>query len=300
MGMKSLIEPQFEVRGIPLLRKGKVRDVYDLGDKLLIVSTDRLSAFDWVLDTEIPGKGKILTEASLFWFDLTKKIIPNHLITADIKEIRRLLPSSVRASWEDLEGRTMLVKKAKRVDVECIARGYLAGSGFKEYQKSRSICGEALPEGLLEASQLPHPLFTPSTKADTGHDQNISFEKLKSLVGEEIAAKLKNATLKLYDFAASYCRLRGIILADTKLEFGFVGSELHLIDEILTPDSSRFWDETSYRSGFSPASFDKQFVRDYLEQTGWDKNSAPPALPQNIVEQTRRRYLQFLKMLKSS
>ena len=297
--MNNLSALELEVMGIPLLRKGKVRDVYDLGDNLLIVSTDRLSAFDWVLETEVPDKGKILTEASLLWFDLTKKIIPNHLITADIKEIRRLLPSSVRAPWDDLEGRTMLVKKARRVDVECIARGYLAGTGFKEYKKSRSVCGEVLPEGLVEASQLPRPLFTPSTKADAGHDQNISFEKLKSLVGADIAVRLKEATLKIYEFAAAYCRLRGIILADTKLEFGFVGSELRLIDEILTPDSSRFWDGASYRPGFSPASFDKQFVRDYLEQTGWDKNSAPPALPKEIVDQTRSRYLQFLKMLKA-
>ncbi len=297
--MKNLITSQLEVTGIPLLRKGKVRDVYDLGDKLLIISTDRLSAFDWVLETPIPDKGKILTEASLLWFDLTKTIIPNHLITADLGEIKKRLPSGVQASWKDLEGRTMLVKKAKRVDAECIARGYLAGSGFKEYKKSRSVCGEPLPEGLLEASPLPHPLFTPSTKADEGHDQNISFEELKSFVGAETALKLKGATLKLYEFASDYSRSHGLILADTKFEFGFVGSELYLIDEMLTPDSSRFWDAQLYRPGSSPASFDKQFVRDYLEQTGWDKNSAPPVLPQEIIEQTRIRYLQFLKMLKN-
>ncbi len=297
--MKTLSADLLEVTGIPLLRRGKVRDVYDLGDKLLIVSTDRLSAFDWVLETPISGKGKILTEASLLWFDLTKKIIPNHLITADLQEIKKQMPLSAQALWENLEGRTMLVKKARRVDAECIARGYLAGSGFKEYKKSRSVCGEVLPEGLLEASILPHPLFTPSTKAEKGHDQNISFEELKSLVGSETASKLKKATLQIYEFASGYSRSHGFILADTKFEFGFVGSELMVIDEMLTPDSSRFWDASLYRPGSSPSSFDKQFVRDYLDKTGWDKNSPPPILPREIVEQTQSRYLQFLKMLKS-
>ncbi len=300
MGIKNLSADPLEVTGIPLLRKGKVRDVYDLGDNLLIVSTDRLSAFDWVLETPIPEKGKILTAASLLWFDLTKKIIPNHLITADLREIKKRLPPSAQALWENLEGRTMLVKKAKRVNAECIARGYLAGSGFKEYKKSRSVCGEPLPEGLLEASILPHPLFTPSTKADQGHDRNISFEELKSLVGSETASKLKKATLQIYEFASAYSRSHSLILADTKFEFGFVGSELIIIDEILTPDSSRFWDADLYRPGSSPASFDKQFVRDYLEKTGWDKNSKPPILPQEIIDQTKSRYLQFLKMLKAS
>jgi phosphoribosylaminoimidazole-succinocarboxamide synthase len=299
MGMNNLSADPLEVTGIPLLRQGKVRDVYDLGENLLIVSTDRLSAFDWVLESPIPGKGKILTAASLLWFELTKKIVPNHLITADLGEIRKQLPSSAQALWENLEGRTMLVKKAKRVDAECIARGYLAGSGFKEYKKSRSVCGEPLPEGLLEASILPHPLFTPSTKADQGHDRNISFEELKSLIGSETASKLKKATLQIYEFASHYSRSRGLILADTKFEFGFVGSELMVIDEMLTPDSSRFWDARLYRPGSSPASFDKQFVRDYLEKTGWDKNSKPPMLPQEIVEQTQSRYLQFLKMIKA-
>ncbi len=298
--MRSPVIASFDIPEVPLLRRGKVRDVYDLGDKLLIISTDRLSAFDWVLETPIPDKGRMLTEASILWFNLTKDILPNHFLTDDIGEIKKALPKGVKVNWDDLAGRSMLVKKAKRVDVECIARGYLAGSGFKEYKATKSVCGEKLPDGLLEASILPQPLFTPSTKADQGHDENISFDALCSFVGPETANLLKDRTLKLYNFAAAHLKPRGLILADTKFEFGFLGSELILIDEMLTPDSSRFWDARHYRTGISPESFDKQFVRDYLEKTGWDKNSPPPRLPPQIVEQTRSRYLQFLEILKTS
>ena len=298
--MRDSAISRFDIEGLPLLRRGKVRDVYDLGDKLLIISTDRLSAFDWVLETPIPDKGRILTEASVLWFQLTNSIIPNHFLTDDLHEIRKFIPSGAKINWEDLVGRTMLVKKANRVDAECIARGYLAGSGFKEYKTSSSVCGEKLPGGLVEASPLPQAIFTPSTKADQGHDQNISFDVLSSLVGPETALKLKDGTLKLYHFAAEYLKKRGLILADTKFEFGTIGPEMIVIDEMLTPDSSRLWDARFYRPGESPASFDKQFVRDYLEKTGWDKNSPPPHLPPEIVEQTRSRYLQFLERLKTS
>jgi len=298
--MRSPVIASFDIPEVPLLRRGKVRDVYDLGDKLLIISTDRLSAFDWVLDTPIPDKGRILTEASVLWFRLTSELMPNHFLTDDIGEIRKSLPKRVKVNWDDLAGRSMLVKKAKRVDVECIARGYLAGSGFKEYKATRSVCGEKLPEGLIEASVLPQPLFTPSTKADQGHDENISFDALVASVGKEMAERLKDSTLKLYNFATIYLKPRGLILADTKFEFGFIGSELMVIDEMLTPDSSRLWDARLYRTGISPESFDKQFVRDYLEKTSWDKNSPPPRLPPDIVEQTRSRYLQFLELLKKS
>lgn len=300
MGIKTAAASRLDITGLPLLRRGKVRDVYDLNDKLLIISTDRLSAFDWVLETPIPDKGRILTEASAFWFELTQKIVPNHFLTSDIGEIRKFIPPQASIHWDDLSGRAMLVKKARRVNVECIARGYLAGSGFKEYQASSSICGEKLPPGLKEASPLPTAIFTPSTKADQGHDQNISFEALVSSMGSKTAERLKDATLKLYDFAAKYLLARDLILADTKFEFGFIGDELILIDEALTPDSSRIWDGALYREGSSPPGFDKQFVRDYLETTGWDKNSPPPPLPPAIADRVRDLYLQFLKLLKTS
>lgn len=281
---------------LKLLRAGKVRQVYDLNDRLLIVSTDRISAFDYILPTPIPGKGAILNQLSAFWFSKTKTIIANHAITSDINEIRKAVPQAKLDSWYD--GRTMLVKKAKRVDFECVVRGYLAGSGWNDYKASGAVCGIALPAGLNEAQKLPEPLFTPTTKADSGHDENISFEKLEELAGRKTAAALRAASMALYKFGAGFLSARGIILADTKFEFGFDDAGgLIVIDEMLTPDSSRFWDAKTYRTGVSPESFDKQFVRDYLTASGWNKNSAPPELPSAVVEGTLNRYRQALKAI---
>lgn len=288
-----------DIEGLKLLRRGKVRDVYDLGDKLLIVSTDRLSAFDHVLPTPIPEKGVILTQASAFWFEKTKHIITNHLITADIKEIQKELPKGVSLPAGDFAGRTMLCWKAERIDAECVARGYLAGSGWKEYQKTGMVCGHTLPAGLQEASKLPTPIFTPATKADEGHDQNITRERLSELVGKETAAELERLTLTIYAFAAAWLAPRGLILADTKLEFGRKDGKLILIDEMITPDSSRVWKAVSYQPGTSPASFDKQYVRDFLERSAWDKNPPVPALPDLVVEGTARRYREYLKAVSS-
>ena len=284
---------------LPLLRQGKVRDVYDLGDKLLIVSTDRLSAFDHVLPTPIEGKGKILTQVSRFWFEQTRHIIANHMISADLAEIRAALPRGVNLG-EEYSDRTMLCWKARRIDAECVARGYVIGSGWKDYLKTGMICGHKLPKGLQEASQLPEPIFTPATKADEGHDQNISREELARLVGKETATKLEELTLKLYNFGAKFLRQRGLILADTKFEFGWKGEELIVIDEMLTPDSSRVWSERTYKQGTSPASFDKQYVRDHLERVGWNKQPPVPALPAEVAEGTARRYQEFLDKLRQT
>lgn len=271
-------------------RRGKVRDVYDLGDTLAVVATDRISAFDYILAPGIPEKGRLLTKMSLFWFDWLK--VPNHLISADLAS----LPPEFRRP--ELEGRTMHVKKARVVPFECVARGYLAGSGWKEYQASGTVCGIPLPAGLRLASQLPEPIFTPATKAESGHDENISFEQMASAVGAETAAELKTRTLDVYRRAAEYAAGRGIILADTKLEWGRLTSgELILIDEVLTPDSSRFWPKESYAPGASPPSFDKQFVRDFLETTDWDKSSPPPPLPAEVVARTAAKYREALDRL---
>ncbi len=296
--MNSLLT-RTDIEGLKLLRRGKVRDVYDLGDKLLIVSTDRLSAFDHVLPTPIPEKGRILTQASAFWFEKTKHITPNHLITTDIKEIQSALPKKVILPAAEFGGRVMLTWKAERIDAECVARGYLAGSGWKEYQRTGGVCGHKLPAGLLEASKLPEPIFTPATKADTGHDENITRERLSELVGKETAAELERLTLTIYAFATAWLAPRGLILADTKLEFGRLGGRIILIDEMITPDSSRVWRSVSYRPGTSPASFDKQYVRDFLERSAWDKNPPVPALPDLVVEGTARRYREFLKIVSS-
>lgn len=279
-------------------RSGKVRDIYDLGDKLLIVATDRISAFDYVLPTPIPGKGTLLTRMSAFWFENTASLVPNHLISANIEEIRKSLPSGIRLD-SFFNGRTMLVWKAKRINAECIVRGYLAGSGWKEYEKSvkqsgvngaGSILGHALPAGLEEAQRLPKPIFTPSAKNDEGHDENMSREELKKSVGARTSEELEHLSLELYNYAAKRLIKRGIILADTKFEFGFLKDRIIVIDEMVTPDSSRFWDASAYRKGVSPENFDKQYVRDYLQASGWDKNSPPPALPDDVVEGTLRRY----------
>lgn len=282
---------QSDVPGYPR-RQGKVRDVYDLGDRLVIVASDRLSAFDWVMPTPIPDKGRILTQLSLFWFNHLN--VPNHVLSTDLKEMDK--PFLDRR--DQLEGRTMMVKKAQVVPIECVARGYLAGSGWKEYQKRQTVCGIPLPKGLQQASQLPAPIFTPATKAETGHDENISYEVMARTVGEKLANTLKQSTLDIYSKAAAYAQSKGIILADTKFEFGTLpDGEIILIDEVLTPDSSRYWPQSSYRPGISPPSYDKQFVRDWLETTTWDKNSPPPALPDEVVARTRAKYVEAYEVL---
>lgn len=281
-----------DIPGLKLLRRGKVRDVYDLNDKLLIVASDRLSAFDVVLPTPIPDKGKILTTAALFWFDLTKSVVPNHLITADFDAIQRQLPVKLDKNWFD--GRMMLVHKAKRIDAECVARGYLAGSGWKEYKINGNVGGHSLPAGLKEADKLPSPIFTPATKADEGHDENISREKLAEMIGTDLALKLEELTLRVFAVASEHLAKRDLILADTKFEFGYINGDLRLIDEILTPDSSRVWEKKDWKPGKTPDGFDKQFVRDYLEKSGWNKLPPAPALPAEVVEGTLSRYRDFL------
>jgi phosphoribosylaminoimidazole-succinocarboxamide synthase len=282
---------------LDVLRKGKVRDVYSAGDKLVIVSSDRISAFDFVLPTPIPDKGKVLTSISKYWFEKTKHIVANHLISTDLEEIKRLFPNAGLNDYHD--GRTMLVRKAERIDFECVVRGYLAGSGWKEYQKQGTVCSQKLPEGLKQAQKLPEPIFTPATKADTGHDENVSIERMAKILGEDLTNKLKNVSIELYKFAAKNLESKGIILADTKLEFGLLNGEVILIDEMFTPDSSRFWDAKEYKVGASPVSFDKQFVRDYLEEIKWDKKSDVPSLPENIVTGTSNRYKEALKRILS-
>ena len=285
-----------EVPGVPC-RRGKVRDVYDLGDTLVIVATDRLSAFDWVMPTPIPGKGCLLTVMTLFWLGWLGRLgVPNHLLSADLAA----LPAPFRDRPEVFAGRSMLVRKTEVVPVECVARGYLAGSGWKEYRASQTVCGIPLPAGLVDADRLPEPIFTPATKAEEGHDENIPFDRMAAAVGADTAAELRDRTLDVYRRAAEYAESRGIILADTKLEWGRLPSgELILIDEVLTPDSSRFWPKETYRPGGSPPSFDKQFVRDWLETTGWDKASPPPALPPEVVEKTAAKYREALERLTS-
>jgi len=277
---------------LPLLRKGKVRDVYNAGSRLLIVASDRVSTFDHVLPTPIPDKGKILSEISNFWFDKTTRIVPNHMISSDVKEINKEL--NLNLDPEYYQGRTVLVKKADRVDFECVVRGYIAGSAWKEYQQSGTVCGMKMPAGLKEAQKLPEPIFTPATKADTGHDENVPFEYMENALGKELADTIKDVSIELYNFAEKYLAKCGIILADTKFEFGLVDGRLTLIDEALTPDSSRFWDAAVYKVGTSPVSFDKQFIRDYMETTGWDKNSAPPPIPAQIAAGAAKKYKEAL------
>lgn len=266
--------------------RGKVRDVYDFGDKLLFIATDRISAFDWVLPTGIPDKGRILTKLSEMWFE--KLEIDNHFISMNLDELP--LPESVNKS--DLEGRCMVVRKTQVVPIECVVRGYLAGSGWKEYQQTQSVCGIALPAGLQNCSKLPEPIFTPATKAEVGdHDENVSFEVMSEKVGVELSEKLREISKQIYQTAAEYALTRGIIIADTKFEFGIVDGDLILIDEVLTPDSSRFWPVELYAPGQNQPSYDKQFVRDWLETTDWDKASTPPELPADIVSKTREKYI---------
>ena len=280
--------------GLKLFNRGKVRDIYDLGDKLLLVASDRISAFDVVLPTRIPDKGKILTAMSVYWFDVIKDIIPNHLITTDVNEF----PPACQAYRAELQGRTMLVKKSMPAPVECIVRGYLVGSGWKDYQQTGAVCGIPLPKGLMEASRLEEPIFTPSTKAPVGaHDVNISFEEMVGKVGRIRAEKMRHATIAIYRRAREIAEKKGIIIADTKLEFGIEGDEVILIDEVLTPDSSRFWPADGYHPGKTPDSFDKQFVRDYLIHLPWDMKSPPPELPPEIVKKTQEKYREALNRL---
>jgi phosphoribosylaminoimidazole-succinocarboxamide synthase len=279
---------------IPLLGRGKVRDLYAVDDALLMVATDRISAFDHVLATGIPGKGKILTQISLFWFDLLNNLVPNHLIETDAANF----PAALEPYRDQLEGRSMLVKRAAMFPVECVARGYLAGSGWKEYQKTGTVCGIALPAGLLDGSRLPEPLFTPATKSQDGaHDENISFAATEALLGESDAAELKRLTLALYNRAAEHAESRGLILADTKFEFGKTPEGIILADEVLTPDSSRFWERSAWKPGGAQPSFDKQFVRDYLESIHWNKQAPAPGLPEEVAERTQEKYLEAFRRL---
>ncbi len=292
--MTTMTTSSVDINGLPLLRRGKVRDVYDLGTMLLIVASDRLSAFDVILPTPIPDKGKILTEAALFWFELTKDVVPNHLITADFDDIQGVMPKGVTLDKNWFDGRMMLVHKAKRVDVECVARAYLAGSGWKEYKTNGNVVGHSLPQGLVEADKLPSTIFTPATKADEGHDENITRERLAEMVGKPLADELEGLTLRVFNVASEHLAKRGLILADTKFEFGYIDDELCLIDEILTPDSSRVWEKSDWKPGKTPDGFDKQFVRDYLEKSGWNKVAPGPVLPQAVVDGTLSRYREFL------
>ena len=282
-----------ELPGIRPLRGGKVRDIFDLEDNLLLVASDRVSAFDVVLPTGIPEKGKILTQISLFWFKQMEDIIPNHLVSADVRDF----PPVCQAGKDLLEGRSMLVKKATPLPVECIVRGYLSGSGWKEYKETSTVCGIKLPEGLLESSKLPNPIFTPSTKAEEGHDINISFEEVTDLVGKEMAERLRNISIRIYTTARDLAEKKGIIIADTKFEFGLFNDELILIDEVLTPDSSRFWSFKTYQAGRSQDSYDKQIVRDYLLSLDWNQQPPGPELPQNIVEKAAARYREIIEIL---
>ncbi len=280
-----------DVPGVPC-RRGKVRDVYDLGDRLVLVATDRISAFDHVLPTGIPDKGRVLTALTLFWLDWLG--VPNHLLGTDLSAMG---PAFAERDAE-LRGRSCLVRKARVVPVECVVRGYLAGSGWKEYQATGAVCGIALPSGLSLAQELPEPLFTPATKVEHGHDQNISFARMAELVGAGLAEDLRRRSLDVYTRARRYAAGKGILLADTKFEWGLTeDDQVLLVDEVLTPDSSRFWPADGYRVGTSPPSFDKQFVRDYLETTGWDKNSEPPALPDDVVRRTRNKYVEAYERL---
>ena len=273
---------------LPVFSRGKVRDTYEIDEKrLLMVATDRISAFDHVLPTGIPDRGKVLTQLSIYWFSRTHEFQENHLVSGMVPD----LPGAVQSRRDDLAGRFMVVRRAKRFDVECVVRGYLAGSAWSEYQKTGTLAGEKLPPGLQQSQKLPEPIFSPATKADTGHDENITFAQMKKIVGKKAADELRERSLALYAFAEEQAAKKGLILADTKFEFGEIDGRVVLIDEALTPDSSRYWDAAAYRVGTSPESYDKQFVRDWLERSGWDKDGAPPELPPDIVEQTRQRYL---------
>ena len=284
---------QTDLPGIELHARGKVRDVYRVGEQLLIVATDRISAFDYILPTGIPDKGKVLTQLSIFWFDFLRDLTPTHFLTARVDEY----PAPLRAFRDQLEGRSMLVKRAKMIDIECVARGYLSGSGWKEYRQHGTVCGIPLPASLRESDKLPEPIFTPATKAQSGHDENIPFARAASLIDEDLAKRLRDLTLAIYTRAAGYAESRGIIIADTKFEFGFAEGTLVLGDEVLTPDSSRFWPADTYRAGGPQFSFDKQFVRDYLESIHWNKQPPAPPLPEDVAAKTSEKYRQAYQAL---
>jgi phosphoribosylaminoimidazole-succinocarboxamide synthase len=300
---------QTNLEGLTLHRRGKVRDVYEIGDQLLVIATDRISAFDYVLGSGIPDKGKVLTQLSGFWFERMGDLVPHHLISMDVDEF----PAAARAHADQLRGRTMLVRRTDPIPIECVARGYLSGSGWKEYQQSGCVCGIELPSGLRESDRLPEPIFTPATKADTGHDVNISEGEAGRLVGEDLIAQLKALTLEIYRRGVAHAESKGIIIADTKFEFGLArrsaggakaqganadgDHEIVLIDEVLTPDSSRFWPRDQYQPGHGQPSFDKQFVRDYLEEIKWNKQPPVPSLPDEVIQRTREKYLEAYRVL---
>ncbi len=282
-----------DLEGLTLHRRGKVRDVYEIDDQLLIVATDRISAFDYVLGSGIPDKGRVLTQLSGFWFDRMGDLVPHHLRSMDVDAF----PEAARRHADQLRGRTMLVRKTEPVPIECVARGYLSGSGWKEYQQTGRVCGVTLPPGLRESDRLPEPIFTPATKAESGHDVNISEDEAGRLVGVDLVAKLKRLTLEIYRRGVAHAESKGIIIADTKFEFGLVGKEIILIDEVLTPDSSRFWPQADYEPGHGQPSFDKQYVRDYLEAIKWDKQPPVPSLPDEVVRRTREKYVEAFRLL---
>jgi len=284
---------QLDLPGVKKVKSGKVREIFDLGDRLLLVATDRISAFDCIMPNGIPRKGEVLTQISYFWFGQTESFQPNHLIS----RAGDPLPPNLEFARAQLTGRSMIVKKAKPLAIECVVRGYLAGSGWKEYRQNQTVCGIKLPPGLQESSELPEPIFTPATKAETGHDENISFAEAARIVGADLAEEARAASLKIYRFARDYARQRGIIIADTKFEFGLLDGRLILIDEVLTPDSSRFWPADQYAPGKGQPSFDKQFVRDYLETLDWNKTPPAPALPPEVVARTQAKYLEAYERL---
>ncbi|HXK01900.1 MAG TPA: phosphoribosylaminoimidazolesuccinocarboxamide synthase [Verrucomicrobiae bacterium] len=279
--------------GVPRHARGKVRDVYSVDDRLLIIATDRISAFDYILATGIPDKGRVLTQLSIFWFDFLRDVTPTHFLTANVDEY----PAPMLNFRDQLEGRSMLVKRAKMIEIECVARGYISGSGWKEYREQGTVCGIRLPAGLRESDKLPEPVFTPATKAQTGHDENVSFEQVASLIGDDLARRLRDLTLDIYTRAARYAETRGIIIADTKFEFGFADDQLVLGDEVLTPDSSRFWPAETYKPGGAQFSFDKQFVRDYLESIRWNKQPPAPGLPDDVAAKTGEKYREAYRIL---
>jgi phosphoribosylaminoimidazole-succinocarboxamide synthase len=284
---------QTQFPGLKLQTRGKVRDIYDAGDFLVIVATDRLSAFDCILPTPIPDKGRVLTEMTIFWLDLLRDIVPNHFVTSNVDEY----PPEFLPCREELAGRSMLVRRARMIDVECVARGYISGSGWKDYVRTGAICGIALPPGLHESDRLPQPVFTPASKAQSGHDENISFDNVSERIGRNLAERLRSLTLQIYDRASRYAEGRGIVIADTKFEFGFIGDQLILADEVLTPDSSRFWPQATYAPGGPQPSFDKQFVRDYLEAIHWKKQPPAPELPDEVVRTTSEKYREAYRTL---
>ncbi|KAB2962002.1 MAG: phosphoribosylaminoimidazolesuccinocarboxamide synthase [Thermoanaerobaculia bacterium] len=284
---------QVDLEGFPAPRRGKVRDVFDLGDRLLIVASDRLSAYDHVLRPAIPGKGKILSQLTNYWFSRLAGVVENHLVTASVDEF----PPELRRHAELLRGRSVIARKAEVIPFECVARGFLAGSGYREYRAGGNVCGVPLPAGLERASRLPEPIFTPATKAESGHDENVSFAHVADALGGEVAGRLRELTLALYRAGAARAEEAGLLLADTKFEFGWIDGEITLIDEALTPDSSRYWEASAWRPGTEPVSFDKQFVRDWLDSAGWDRESAPPELPPDVVAGTRARYAEAFRRL---